>query len=184
MNEITIHGNLTASPTVRRNADTGRTAVSFAVAVNSRRYDRRHEQYVDRPAVFHRVVCFGELAENAAATLTRGMAVTVTGQFADDSYVPDGRDSAVRQIRLEASDVAVSLRWATAAVTRRPFPAETTQPTGTGQPGTAEPVAQQSAQPAAAALDGTTTEDGSPRPAPAATRPGAKRTRRAVPAAA
>jgi len=46
------------------------------------------------------------------------MAVTVTGQFADDSYVPDGSDRVIRRHRLEAQDIAVSLRWATATVTR------------------------------------------------------------------
>jgi len=46
------------------------------------------------------------------------MAVTVTGQFADDSYVPDGSDRVIRRHRLEAQDIAISLRWATATVTR------------------------------------------------------------------
>ena len=138
MNEITIHGNVTADVTLRCNAETGNTAVIFNVAVNSRWYDRRRNQYTDRPAVFHRVVCFGDLAENVAATVTRGMAVTVTGQFADDSYTPQGRDHPVRRIRLEAADVAVSLRRATAAVTRRtrdtePPPADPTDAAEAGQ---------------------------------------------------
>ena len=48
------------------------------------------------------------------------MAVTVTGQLADDSYTPDGWDRPIRRHRLEAADIAVSLRWATATVTRDP----------------------------------------------------------------
>ena len=71
------------------------------------------------PRIFHEVVAFRGLAENAAASLAKGMAVTVTGQFADNSYVPDGSDRVVRRIRPEATDLAVSLRWATAEVTKR-----------------------------------------------------------------
>ena len=72
-----------------------------------------------QPTVFHQVVAFGALAENTAATLKRGMTVTVTGQLADDSYSPDGSDRITRRHRLEAADIAVSLRWATATVTRQ-----------------------------------------------------------------
>ena len=45
-----------------------------------------------------------------------GMAVTVTGTLLDDSYTPDGSDYPVRRDKLEALDVAVSLRCATAVV--------------------------------------------------------------------
>jgi single-stranded DNA-binding protein len=41
---------------------------------------------VEALAVFHQVVAFRGLAENAAATLRKGMAVTVTGEFADNSH--------------------------------------------------------------------------------------------------
>ncbi|PZS12127.1 MAG: hypothetical protein DLM60_23060, partial [Pseudonocardiales bacterium] len=44
-----------------------------------------------------------------------GMAVTVTGKLLDDSYTPNGSDYPVRRDKLEALDVAVSLRFATAA---------------------------------------------------------------------
>src|SRR6266498_3498504 len=112
MNEITLHGNVTAEPVRRSN--TGRIATSFSVAVNNGYYDRRSGQYVTQPAVFHHVVCFGDLADNAAATLRKGATVTVTGQFTDDSYQAEGGQR-IRRTRLVAADVAVSLRWATAA---------------------------------------------------------------------
>jgi single-strand DNA-binding protein len=129
MNETTVHGNVTADPTVRRNPDTGRVVTGFSVAVNSGWYDRTRNQYVNRPPVFHQVVCFGDLAANVGATVKKGTTVTVTGAFADDSYTPNGSERIVRRIRLEATDVAVSLRWATAAITRRPNPASPTEST-------------------------------------------------------
>jgi single-strand DNA-binding protein len=144
MNETTVHGNVTADPTVRRNPDTGRVVTGFSVAVNSGWYDRTRNQYVNRPPVFHQVVCFGDLAANAGATVKKGMTVTVTGSWADDSYTPNGSERIVRRIRLEATDVAVSLRWATAAVTRQQNPASPTEttpePTGTDAPAEPQPA--------------------------------------------
>jgi single-strand DNA-binding protein len=136
MNEITLHGNLTAEPVLRR-ATTGRAATSFSIAVNTGYYDRTRGVYVNQPAVYHQVVCFGDLAENAAATLRKGTPVTVTGAFADDSYSPNGADRPIRRIRLIAEDVAVSLRWATATVTRR------TRGEEPPEPATATPKAAQ-----------------------------------------
>jgi single-strand DNA-binding protein len=120
MNEITIHGNITDDITVRygRNGD-GTAFTSFTVAVNRGYFDRQRGARVERPTVFHQVAAFGALAENAAASLKKGTTVTVTGQIADDSYTPDGWDRPIRRHRLEAADIAVSLRWATAEVTKR-----------------------------------------------------------------
>jgi single-strand DNA-binding protein len=119
MNEITISGNVTADPVLRYGRDSDTTAfLAFTVAVNRTYWDRARNARIEQPAVFHSVVAFRGLAENAAATLRKGMAVTVTGQFADDSYVPDGSDRVIRRHRLEAQDIAISLRWATATVTR------------------------------------------------------------------
>lgn len=121
MNQITISGNVTADPVLRYGRDADTTAfLAFSVAVNRSYWDRTRGIRVEAPAVFHQVVAFRGLAENAAATLRKGMAITVTGQFADNSYTPDGSDRLIRRHRLEASDIAVSLRWATATVTKQP----------------------------------------------------------------
>jgi single-strand DNA-binding protein len=124
MNEITIHGNLTDEPTLHH-SPSGVPVVKFTVAVNSRRFNRPTNRWVDRNPVFHQVVAFNGLATNAAATLAKGMTVTVTGELADDSWrTEEGRK--IRRSQLEATDIAVSLRYATAQVTkiRREQPAE------------------------------------------------------------
>jgi single-strand DNA-binding protein len=123
MNEISIHGNVTTAPVLRYRQDSDTTAfLSFTVAVNRGYHSRRTGGWVQQPAVFHTVfhtvVCSRQLAENAAATLKKGTAVTVTGQLADDSYTPPDSDRLIRRQRLEAADIAVSLRWATATITR------------------------------------------------------------------
>lgn len=67
---------------------------------------------------FQPVVTYRDLVKNALATLAKGMAVTVTGRLLDDSYTPVGFDYPVRRDKLDATDLAVSLRFATAVVTK------------------------------------------------------------------
>jgi single-strand DNA-binding protein len=118
MNEITVHGNLTADPVLRQGLS-GNMFLTFDVAVNRSYYDRGRGTRIDLPAVYHRVIAFNGLAENAAQSLRKGATVTITGYLADDSYTPEGSEQRVRRTRLEAGDIAVSLRFATAEVTKR-----------------------------------------------------------------
>lgn len=68
------------------------------------------------------------LADNAATSLSRGTSVTVTGEFGDDSWTPEGGDK-IRRMQLNASEIAVSLRFATAVVTKNDRAETTIQPT-------------------------------------------------------
>jgi single-strand DNA-binding protein len=114
MNDVTIVGNLTADPVYRVTERNARGVVRFDVAVNRRRFDRDSNQYVDLPPVYHRVVAFGPLADNANESLHRGLEVVVVGNFADDTYEKEGEKR--RQMVLEAQVIAASLRFATAEV--------------------------------------------------------------------
>lgn len=133
MNEITIHGNTSRSDSIKLNHSAGGTAVvTFSVAIPDRYFDRQAGQWKDRPPVWQRVVCFGTLAENVHDTFTRdenggrSLTVTVTGALQDDSWTREsrveggegGEDVVIRQTKLVATEVAVSLRYATAAVTK------------------------------------------------------------------
>jgi single-strand DNA-binding protein len=122
MNEITIVGNLTADPVYRVAEQSGRGVVRFDIAVNRRRFDRDTNDYVNLPTVYHRVVAFGPLADNANESLQRGVEVVVVGSFADDSYERDGEKR--RQQVLEAQVIAPSLRFATAQVKKAQRTAE------------------------------------------------------------
>ena len=53
-----------------------------------------------------------------AANLAKGTAVTVTGKLADDSWTPEDSGRKIYRTVLEAEDIAVSLRFATAEVTK------------------------------------------------------------------
>jgi single-strand DNA-binding protein len=60
-------------------------------------------------------VAFGPLAENTAISLDKGSTTTVTGELGDDSWTSQDGQRHTRT-QLEASDIAVSLRYATATV--------------------------------------------------------------------
>ena len=129
---VTINGNLTADPVTR--ASRNGAVTSFTVASNRRRFDTASGQWVNAPAVFHRVVCFKRLAEHAAASLAKGDTVVVVGEFTDDSFTPDGATQPIRRIQLQATDVGISLRF-TALVRHSDDAAEETadpQATGAG----------------------------------------------------
>jgi single-strand DNA-binding protein len=119
MNETTIHGTVTDHPELRYTERDVLPYLIFPVAVTRRYYNRAAGRWVRQAPVFHTVIAYRRLAENAAQTLEKGMAVTVTGQFADASFTLDGSDQMVHRIRLEAIDIAAGLRWATAEVTRQ-----------------------------------------------------------------
>jgi Single-strand binding protein family len=75
-----------------------RLGVRVRLAVRARSPARR---------LFQRVVAFGELAENGAATLVRGSAVIVVGELADDSWT--ARTAAARSApRLRPATLASS----------------------------------------------------------------------------
>lgn len=133
MNEITIHGNVVTDPEQRTVRD-GMTLVNFRMAIRRRRFDRQKGAWIDLPSVFQDVVAFNGLAGNAADTLTKGMTVTVTGELVDNSYTPNGASYRIQRTQVVASDVAVSLRWATAVVTKNPRTQAATQPTDATEP--------------------------------------------------
>jgi single-strand DNA-binding protein len=73
MNEHTLIGNLTRDPQLHASRTTQRPVATFDLAVNRRRLDRSSREYVDQALVFHRVVCYGPLADHMAQSLRRGV---------------------------------------------------------------------------------------------------------------
>jgi single-strand DNA-binding protein len=116
MNEITFTGNVSkVHPT--RHTGSGETIFSFDMAVDNGYLDKNRGKWISRTR-FQTVVVYRELAVNAEKTISKGMGVTVTGRLLDDSFTPAGSDYPVKRDKLEALDVAVSLRFQTAEVTK------------------------------------------------------------------
>jgi len=81
-NSVTLVGNLTKDPELRYTA-TGRGVASFGLAVN-RRYQQNGEW--QEQVSFFNVVAWGDLGENAAASLNKGNRIVVTGRLEQRSY--------------------------------------------------------------------------------------------------
>ena len=78
-NSITLVGNITRDPELRF-LNSGQATTSFGLAVN-RRWQNRQTQEWEEQTSFFDVVCWREMAENVAESLTRGSRVVVTGRL-------------------------------------------------------------------------------------------------------
>ena len=78
-NVVTLVGNITRDPELRF-TNTGQATSSFGLAVN-RRWQNRQTQEWEEATSFFDVVCWREMAENAAESLSRGARVIVTGRL-------------------------------------------------------------------------------------------------------
>jgi single-strand DNA-binding protein len=114
-NTVTLVGNLTRDPELRFTTG-GRGVASFGLAV-SRRYQVNGE-WQEQTSYFN-IVAWGQMGENAASTLTKGMRVIVSGRLEQREY--QNRDGEKRTaIEINADEIGPSLRWATASVERTP----------------------------------------------------------------
>lgn len=117
--EIKVVGNLTGDPELRF-TPSGSAVANFTVAETPRKFDRQTNEWKDDgPANFFRCTVWSEYAENVAETLKSGMRVIVTGRLKTQEFL----DKETKQKRtspnnVEVDEVAPSLRYATAVVTK------------------------------------------------------------------
>ena len=112
-NSVTLVGNLTRDPELRYTT-TGRGVASFGLAVN-RRYQQNGEW--QEQVSFFNVVAWGDLGENAAASLNKGNRVMVTGRLEQRQY--ETREGEKRNVvEVIADELGPRLRWAQAQVER------------------------------------------------------------------
>jgi single-strand DNA-binding protein len=110
---VTVVGNLTRDPELRFTQG-GRAICTLGLAV-SRRYQVNNEW--QEQTSFFNAVAWAQLGENAAASLTKGMRVMVTGRLEQRSYdTSEGEKRSV--VEIVADEIGPSLRWATASVDR------------------------------------------------------------------
>lgn len=114
-NSITLVGNLTRDPELRFTTG-GRGVASFGIAVG-RRFQVNGE-WQEQTSYFN-IVAWGQLGENAASSLTKGMRVVVSGRLEQREF--QNREGEKRTaIEINADEVGPSLRWATASIERNP----------------------------------------------------------------
>ena len=119
MSTLTIAGNLTRDPELR-NVSGGRTVVSFSVAENRRWADKSGA--TQEAVTYLDVTAWGPMAEHVATSLHTGDRALVTGRLEQRSW--EGSDGARHtKHELVATEVAASLRYAEATLTRATRPA-------------------------------------------------------------
>ncbi len=110
-----VIGNLTRDPEIRYTTD-GQANTLLGLAVN-RRWQHRTTRQWEEATSFFDVVCWRELAENAALSLAKGMRVMVVGRLEQRSWEsPEGERRS--KVEIVAEEIGPSLRFATAEVQR------------------------------------------------------------------
>jgi single-strand DNA-binding protein len=112
-NNVSVVGNLTRDPELRF-TPSGQATASFGVAVNRRWQNRQNNEWEEAVSFFD-VVCWGQLAENAAQSLTKGTRILVSGRLDQRSWETPEHERRSK-IEITADEVAPSLRWATADI--------------------------------------------------------------------
>jgi single-strand DNA-binding protein len=131
-NTTTITGNLTREPEIRYTRE-GQATTQLGVAVNRRWQDRATSEWREATSYFD-VVCWRDLAENAALTLTKGMRVIVTGRLEQRSWETEEGEHRTK-VEITADEIGPSLRFATADVQKVERRAASATPEGDGDAG-------------------------------------------------
>jgi single-strand DNA-binding protein len=114
-NTVTVVGNITRDPELRF-TPSGQAVASFGIAVNRRWQNRSNNEWEEQTSFFD-IKCWAQLAENVSESLGRGARVVVTGRLEQRSWQTDQGDKRSK-VEIVADDVAPSLRWATAQISK------------------------------------------------------------------
>lgn len=113
---ITVVGNATSDPELRF-TPSGAAVAKFTVASTPRTYDKQTNEWKDGSTLFLPVSVWRQQAEHVAESVVKGCRVVIQGRLSQRSY--EDREGVKRTVyELEADEVAVSLRNATAKVTK------------------------------------------------------------------
>ncbi len=116
-NTTTITGNLTREPEIRYTKE-GQANAQLGVAARLRRWCRTGTTQEWQEAVsYFDVVCWRDLAENVALTLSKGMRVVVTGRLDHRTWETEEGEHRSK-VEITADEIGPSLRFATADVHR------------------------------------------------------------------
>lgn len=101
-NHITVTGKVGQEPELRFTPG-GMAVLTFTVADNYGKDDKKK-------TTWHNITVFGQLAENVANSIAKGVDVVIDGRFEQDEYTKkDGTKG--KSIKIIANEVGVSCRW-------------------------------------------------------------------------
>ncbi len=111
-NNVELTGNATRDPELRF-TPSGQPVATFGLAVNRRWQNRQTQQWEEAVSYFD-IVCWGQLAENVAESITKGTRLMVTGRLDQRTWETQEGDKRSK-VEIVADEVGPSLRWATAS---------------------------------------------------------------------
>lgn len=114
-NNVELTGNVTRDPELRF-TPSGQPVATFGLAVNRRWQNKQTQQWEEAVSYFD-IVCWGQLAENVAESITKGTRLMVTGRLDQRTWETQEGDKRSK-VEIVADEVGPSLRWATASVTK------------------------------------------------------------------
>jgi len=114
-NTVTVAGNITRDPELRF-TPSGTAVASFGLAWN-RKYQNRQTGQQEEQVSFFDVTCWSQLAENVSESLTKGTRVVVYGRLEQRSWETQEGDKRSK-VEIIADEVAPSLKWSTAQLTK------------------------------------------------------------------
>jgi len=114
-NTVSVSGNLVADPELRY-TNNGATICGLRLAVN-RRWNKNGEW--EEETSYFDVTAWAQLAENCAASLTKGMRVNISGRLEEQRWEDKETQEPRRKVVIIADEVSPSLRWATASVEKQ-----------------------------------------------------------------
>jgi len=99
VNRVTLLGNVTHDPEAKQ-AKTGSSVTTIGFATNDRVKDAKGE-YIDRPE-YHRLVCFGPLADFSAKSVTKGAPLYIEGKLHTSHYKnKEGKDMSRTEVLVD-----------------------------------------------------------------------------------
>lgn len=114
-NLVTLTGNLVEAPELRF-TPSGVAMANIRLAVNKRWMDRTTNEWQSEGHFFGGTA-WRDLAENAAASLSKGDRVTITGRLQQRSWENDEGEKR-SMVDVDIDDISCSLKWAQVAITR------------------------------------------------------------------
>ncbi|ACU71929.1 single-strand binding protein [Catenulispora acidiphila DSM 44928] len=114
---VTIVGRIGQPPELKFGSS-GKAIARFSVVTSRRVLDKTSNEWSDTDTTWWNCTAFGDLAENVAESCEKGCAVIVTGRAASETWNDKNTGEKRTAMKVIADEVAPSLRFATAKITK------------------------------------------------------------------
>jgi single-strand DNA-binding protein len=115
--QVVIVGNLVRDPELRY-AKNGKPVVNVTVASTPRSYNRQTSQWEDGESVFMKGSAWDEMAENIAASLSKGSRVVMVGTLKSSTY-KDREGNEKQGLEVQIDEIGHTLKFHTLKAEKR-----------------------------------------------------------------